>query len=37
MTGAGRYFDKFERVDGEWRFSQRKADVFYIVPLSPGW
>ncbi len=37
MTGAGRYFDEFERVDGEWRFSQRKADIFYIVPLSPGW
>ncbi len=37
MTGAGRYFDGFERVDDEWRFSQRKADIFYIVPLSPGW
>jgi hypothetical protein len=37
MTGAGRYFDEFERVDGEWRFSQRKADVFYIAPLNPGW
>ncbi len=37
MTGAGRYFDEFERVDGEWRFSQRKADIFYIAPLSPGW
>lgn len=37
MTGAGRYVDEFERVAGEWRFRQRKADVFYIVPLSPGW
>jgi hypothetical protein len=37
VTGAGRYFDEFERVDGEWRFSQRKADIFYIAPLNPGW
>jgi hypothetical protein len=37
VTGAGRYFDEFERVDGKWRFSQRKADIFYIVPLDPGW
>ncbi len=37
MVGAGRYFDEFERVDDEWRFSQRKADIFYIVPLTPGW
>ncbi len=37
VTGAGRYFDEFERVGDEWRFSQRKADIFYIAPLSSGW
>jgi hypothetical protein len=37
VTGAGRYFDEFERVGGKWRFSQRNADIFYIAPLNPGW
>jgi len=37
MVGAGRYFDEFQRVDGERRTRQRKADIFCIAPLSPGW
>ena len=37
VVGTGRYFDKFERVDDAWRFSERKADILYLAPLSPGW
>lgn len=37
MVGAGRYSDRCVRVDGRWRFQQRNADIFYIVPLSQGW
>ncbi|MBT4162428.1 MAG: nuclear transport factor 2 family protein [Gammaproteobacteria bacterium] len=37
MVGAGRYFDEFQRVGDNWRFSQRNADIFYIVPLEQGW
>lgn len=37
MVGAGRYIDRYERVNGKWQFSQRNADIFYIVPLEQGW
>ena len=37
MIGAGRYDDKYQRLDGRWRFSQRNADIFFIVPLDQGW
>lgn len=37
MVGAGRYSDRYVRVSGRWRFLERNADIFYIVPLSRGW
>jgi ketosteroid isomerase-like protein len=37
MVGAGRYTDEYRRVGDRWQFSQRNADIFYIVPLDQGW
>lgn len=37
MIGAGRYQDLYQRVEDRWRFSQRNADILYIVPLNEGW
>lgn len=37
MIGAGRYNDKYEKINNQWRFSQRNADIFFIVPLNQGW
>jgi SnoaL-like domain len=31
---AGRYFDRFERVDGQWRFSERRIEVDLMGDLS---
>jgi SnoaL-like domain len=37
VLGAGRYFDRYRRVDHGWRFAERRAEIFYITPLSEGW
>jgi ketosteroid isomerase-like protein len=37
MTGAGRYLDCYQRVQGVWQIAERNADIFYIVPLASGW
>lgn len=37
VMGAGRYLDRYRRVDGSWRFEQRDARIFFIAPLSEGW
>lgn len=37
MVGSGRYIDEYQKVHGKWLFSQRNADIFYIVPLNEGW
>jgi uncharacterized protein (TIGR02246 family) len=37
ITTAGWYDDSFERVDGEWKFLERRFHVFHMVPLSRGW
>lgn len=37
IVGAGRYTDRYARVDGEWLFEERRADIFHMVPLANGW
>ena len=37
VTAAGWYTDSFRRVDGQWKFLDRKFHVFHMVPLSEGW
>lgn len=31
---AGRYFDRFEKVEGRWRFSERRIDIGHYGNLS---
>lgn len=31
---AGRYHDRFERIDGEWRFAERRMEVRLVGDLS---
>jgi ketosteroid isomerase-like protein len=37
VTAAGHYEDRFERVDGVWKFACRKLVFYHRVPLSQGW
>ncbi len=37
VTAAGYYEDKYRRVDGKWRFVERKLFFHHVVPLSEGW
>lgn len=37
LIGAGRLHDTYARVNGEWKFSTRRVEMFYLVPLSQGW
>ena len=37
LIGAGRLHDTYARVNGEWKFSTRRVEMFYLVPLSEGW
>lgn len=37
VTTAGWYEDSFRRVDGKWKFAERRFHVFHMVPLSKGW
>jgi hypothetical protein len=37
VMGAGRYIDRYRRVDGEWCFEERRAEIFHMAPLAPGW
>jgi ketosteroid isomerase-like protein len=37
VVGAGRYIDRYRRVNGRWRFAERRADMFYITSLAEGW
>ena len=37
VTAAGHYEDAFERVDGVWKFAQRRLVFYHRVPLSRGW
>jgi hypothetical protein len=37
ILGAGYYEDKYRRVDGKWRFAERKITLHFSVPLKEGW
>lgn len=37
LIGAGRLYDTYAKIEGEWKFSSRRIDMFYLVPLSEGW
>ncbi len=37
VVGAGRYFDRYRRVGGTWRFAERTAHIFHMAPLAEGW
>lgn len=37
VVGAGRYVDRYRRVDGAWRFEERNAEIFHIALLGEGW
>ena len=37
ITTAGWYSDSFRRVDGRWKFLERRFHIFHMVPLSRGW
>lgn len=34
---SGRYDDRYQRVDGVWRFSEMIATLYYTVPAGVGW
>ena len=35
-VSAGHYDDRLERVDGVWKFRERKITFYYFAPLSEG-
>jgi ketosteroid isomerase-like protein len=37
VTGAGWYADTYRRVEGQWKFLERRFHIFHMVPLSKGW
>ena len=37
VTTAGWYDDTFRRVDGKWKFDERRFHVFHMVLLDEGW
>ncbi|MBI4517449.1 MAG: nuclear transport factor 2 family protein [Deltaproteobacteria bacterium] len=37
VVGAGRYLDRYRRVDGAWRCAERTAIIFHMAPLAEGW
>jgi ketosteroid isomerase-like protein len=37
VVGAGRYLDRYRRVDGVWRFAERVAVIGHMAPLAEGW
>lgn len=37
VVGAGRYIDRYRRVDDRWRFAERNARILYMAPLAEGW
>ena len=37
VIGTGRYIDRYRREEGEWRFAERRADLFFMAPHGEGW
>lgn len=37
LIGAGRLHDEYIKIDSGWKFSSRRVEMFYLVPIVPGW
>ena len=37
LIGAGRLHDEYVKVNSQWKFSARRVEMFYLVPLNEGW
>ena len=37
LIGSGYYADVFRRENGRWKFVERNAYFYHMVPLSKGW
>ncbi len=37
LIGAGRLHDTYAKVGDEWKFATRRVEMFYLVPITPGW
>lgn len=37
VVGAGRYLDRYRRIEGAWRFTERVAEIGHMAPLADGW
>jgi hypothetical protein len=37
MIGAGYYEDRYQRVEGQWKFRARRLHLSWLVPLDQGW
>ena len=37
VIAAGWYADKYRRVEGKWRFAERRITFHHVVPLTKGW
>ena len=37
IFGAGRYDERYRRVDGEWKFWRLKLTSFFWTPYEEGW
>lgn len=37
VTAAGWYQDKYRKINGSWKFSERDFFTFHMVPLKRGW
>jgi ketosteroid isomerase-like protein len=37
VMGGGRYIDRYRRLDGTWRFEERRAEIQHMAPLRDGW
>ncbi len=37
VTSAGRYMDRYRKVDGKWMFSELNALILHMSPHTEGW
>ena len=37
IIASGYYHDRYRRVDGRWRFVERRIDFAHWVPIQQGW
>lgn len=36
-TESGHYFDRYRKVDGQWRFAERQYNRYHSSPWTTGW